>query len=305
MSCRTPLTKRDKHTKKLVLVPCGKCAHCRSVRASAWSFRLMQEEKRAYWAYFITLTYRNDNVPRSKNGFLEVSKVHLQLFFKRLRKMQSSKRYCKKVGVPYIEQSVKYYAVGEYGGKFKRPHYHVILFNASPELVERAWKLGHVHYGFVSGASVGYTMKYISKPWQPAHRNDDRTPVFSLMSKGLGECYLTANMIFWHKRNTVMAIRCYVTVDGKQIKMPRYYRDRLYSKDEKKAIAAQVKKDYAFDWDELQTDIVNYKKLGLYGYKKTDNLDKVQRAIPSKEERREYAAFAYDPGPDDVSGYSY
>jgi len=69
------------------------------------------------------------------------------------------------------------------------------MFNASAELIERAWSAGHVHYGYVAGASVGYTMKYISKPWQPAHRNDDRLAPFSLMSKGLGECYLTKNMI--------------------------------------------------------------------------------------------------------------
>lgn len=242
--CLAPVYHKQKNSKSYECYPCGTCSACISRRASAWSFRLMQEEKYAYSAYFITLTYNDKNVPRTRNGFLEIRKRDLQLFFKRLRKMQTSRRFCKKKGIPYIEQPLKYFAVGEYGGKLKRPHYHVILFNCSAELVEEAWKAGHVHYGYVSGASVGYTMKYMSKESKiPIHRNDDRTPEFSLMSKCLGECYLSANMIYYHKKNTLVGHRCFVTIEGKQIAMPRYYRDRLYSKDEKKVVAYFKKQD--------------------------------------------------------------
>lgn len=265
MSCQAPVYHKRKREKSYECFPCGKCPACRARRASAWSFRLMQEEKVAHSAYFLTLTYNEKNVPRTRNGFMEIHRRDLQLFFKRLRKMQSSKRYCKKAGVPYIQQPLKYYAVGEYGGRFKRPHYHVIMFNASAELIERAWTAGHVHYGYVAGASVGYTMKYISKPSKiPIHRNDDRTPEFSLMSKGLGESYLTRNMISWH--NVVVTQRCYVlTSDGKKVAMPRYYRDRLYSKDEKKYIAyfakqEQLRKELLITPEQLHNSIetINY-----------------------------------------------
>lgn len=246
--CITPIYHKEKGKKSYDVYPCGKCPACRSRRASSWSFRLMQEEKHAYSAYFITLTYAEKNVPRTRNNFMEIRRRDLQLFFKRLRKMQTSKRYCKKANVPYIEQPLKYFAVGEYGGRFKRPHYHAIMFNASAELIERAWKAGHVHYGDVSGPSVGYTMKYITKPTKiPVHRNDDRTPEFSLMSKGLGECYLSANMIYYHKKlnpNAIVADRCRVMcTDGSWIAMPRYYRDRLYSKEERKVISYYKKQD--------------------------------------------------------------
>lgn len=296
MSCKTPLTKRDKLTKKLILVPCNKCANCRARKVSEWSFRLMQEEKHAKWAYFITLTYNDKVLPYTRNGFRTVHKRDLQLFFKRLRKFQSSKRYCKKAGVPYIEQPIKYYGVGEYGGRFKRPHYHVILFNASPELVERAWTAGHVHYGFVSGASVGYTMKYIGKPSSvPIHRNDDRTPEFSLMSKGLGECYLTKNMIQWHNHSTsVVESRYHVMCNGVKIAMPRYYRERLYTKDDKNAIAFKIRQENnAFDWNELQSDIYNYKKLGLYGYK-NQNLEQTECSRSSEAIRKKSISIIND-----------
>lgn len=243
----------------------------------------MQEEKYARSAFFITLTYNNDNLPVTKNGFLEIRKRDLQNFFKRLRKAHSSK----KKNPQYYKQSIKYYAVGEYGGRFKRPHYHVILFNANVNLVELAWtnsnkvfkgkSMGQIHYGYVSGASVGYTMKYISKPSKiPIHRNDDRTPEFSLMSKGLGECYLTKAMIAYH--HYAMVQRAFVmTQDGKQLAMPRYYRDRIYSKDDKKAIAfltkqerelAELKISDKARRDMLETDVVNFKKLNRYGNNK-------------------------------------
>lgn len=191
-----------------VPVPCGKCPDCLKRRASAWSFRLMQEEKQSLNAHFITLTYDTKHVPITRNGFMSLSKRDLQLFLKRLRKV--SPRGIK----------IKYYAAGEYGGNTKRPHYHIILFNADLEKIQPSWQLGHVHYGTVSSASVGYTLKYISKPRKiPLHANDDRVPEFALMSKGLGENYMTPEMVKWHLDDA--SNRMYVnTVDGKKSQCP-------------------------------------------------------------------------------------
>lgn len=168
---------KDKMTKDEIHVPCGRCPECVSRRISAWSFRLMQEDKNSLSANFITLTYDTKHVPISRNGFMSLDKRDLQLFFKRLRKNQNTK------GNIY-NTPIKYYAVGEYGGTTNRPHYHLILFNASIELIQESWQKGQVHYGTVSGASIGYTLKYMSKPSRiPMHKNDDRIPEFSLMSK--------------------------------------------------------------------------------------------------------------------------
>jgi len=145
------------------------------------------------------------------------------------------------LGSPQISKRIKYYAAGEYGGKTKRPHYHIILFNAQPELVEMSWQLGSVHYGKVSGASVGYTLKYMSKPrCIPMHRNDDRQPEFSLMSKGLGENYLDEKMISWHLKDANN--RMYINLEeGKKAAMPRYYKDKIYSPGLRSEIAGYQK----------------------------------------------------------------
>lgn len=236
--CITPFYKRqdDKYTP----LPCGKCPECLARRTSGWSFRLMQEDKNSYNAYFITLTYDTKHIPISKNGFLSLQKRDLQLFFKRLRKSHSS--LYKKLQLPDISQRrIKYYAVGEYGTQRHRPHYHVILFNCFAELIHEAWRdpetkqsIGEIFYGTVTEASVGYTLKYMCKqPQKRKHARDDRTREFSLMSKRLGVSYLTDNMIRWHKNDLENRMYCNL-MDGKKIAMPRYYKEKIYTTQEEK-----------------------------------------------------------------------
>ena len=230
----TPFGVKNKFTDTTIPVPCGKCPACKKRRASAWSFRLMQEHKRCKTAYFITLTYDTAHVPITKNGFMDIRKRDIQLFFKRLRKDHEHPDNRLRFG------KICYYAVGEYGGRFKRPHYHVIIFNAVLELIQPAWNLGQIHYGEVSEASVGYTLKYISKTSKiPMHCNDVRTPEFSLMSKGIGDNYLTPEMVRWHNQSPDH-LYCQ-TADGKKISMPRYYKNKIYSEYKRKAYGAKAR----------------------------------------------------------------
>lgn len=230
-SCLKPFTVKQNHIEQIV--PCGKCPNCLKRRASAWSFRLMQEDKVSKSSAFITLTYDSKYVPITRVGYMEIRKRDLQLFFKRLRKAQWESGNVDKI---------KYYAVGEYGGKTMRPHYHIIFFNVDIKFIQDAWQLGNVHYGSISEASVGYTLKYITKPGKvPLHRNDDRIREFSLMSKGLGKSYLTDAMVKWHK--DIIEERMYCNLyDGKKVAMPRYYKEKIYSEDERKRISEAVAK---------------------------------------------------------------
>lgn len=235
--CLQPFQRKDQ-VGKSEACPCGKCVNCLKRRVSGWSFRLMQEYKRSTSGHFITLTYDTDNVPLTGRGFMSLSKRDVQLFFKRLRKAHTSE----------MELPIKYYAAGEYGGRTSRPHYHIILFNAKLELIQPAWNLGQLHYGTLTEASVGYTLKYIhKKPFTKKHANDDRQPEFALMSKGLGANYLTKAMVQWHKNH--MEDRQYLTIaDGKKIAMPRYYKLKIYDDDERSIIAdaAKVKAEKQF-----------------------------------------------------------
>lgn len=270
--CMNPFTLKEENGGHQV--PCGKCFNCKRRRASSWSVRLMKEYERSTSGYFITLTYDTRYVPITKKGFMSLNKKHLQTFFKRLRQWHGKNH-----------TSIKYYAVGEYGGKTFRPHYHIIIFNANIEFIEKSWSecvnkklalhrpLGEIHYGTLTEASVGYTLKYISKAKRiPLHANDDRIPEFSLMSKGLGSNYLTEKMVKWHKNNPEE--RIFVPLkDGKKAPMPRYFKQKIYDESEKERIA--------FHWKK-QSDLSNAKLVEVHG----DNLQSFKEQIYYNGQRK-------------------
>lgn len=200
-------------------------------------------------AYFVTLTYDGNHVPLTDKGYMTLHKPDVQKFIKRLRFTQFGSK----------QSTIKYYLCGEYGGKSFRPHYHIILFNADLSLLiglrdayfvdigtlqldgkvpynTVLWPYGHLTIGCVSDASVGYTLKYMHKPFRiPQHVNDDRVREFSCMSKGLGLSYLTDVMKAWHKAD--LTERMYLNVaDGKKCAMPRYYKNKLYTDEERQEI---------------------------------------------------------------------
>lgn len=216
-----------------VNVPCGKCGVCRKNKVDEWSFRLRQEYKDSYNGFFVTLTYAPAHVPRSANNFKTLSPGDLTNYFKRLRKWMNDD------GIDYGK--IKYYAVGEYGTQFERPHYHLIILNVSVDHLVEAWckidrgmsrtdvteSLGHVHIGTVTSDSIAYCVKYLDGGRiVPKHARDDRVREFSRMSNHIGAGYLTEEMIAWHKADLS---RNYIQ-DGKfKIALPKYYRNKNYS----------------------------------------------------------------------------
>lgn len=193
---------------------------------------------------------------------MTLEKRPFQLFMKRLRKIDDN-------------DTIRYYAVGEYGTKNKRPHYHAIMFNVKDEeSIYKAWMLdgkpiGGIHIGNVSGSSIAYTAKYIDKPSRvPEHKRDDRLPEFSLMSKGLGQKYLSEKIIDYHRNN--IGNNFVTLADGIKIAMPKYYRDKLFNDEEKRKqrviIQREVEKDnerrereyFAYNHGATQQDYQTY-----------------------------------------------
>lgn len=234
--CISPFTKRGES----IPLPCGKCHECLARRASGWAYRLLKEAEISNSAHFITLTYDSKFIPISANGYLSLRRSDVQLFLKRLRKSLTSQNY---------HEKIRYYAIGEYGDHTDRPHYHLIMYNLPRTLREpydsltRAWPLGTIHVGNITPASVAYTLKYISKGKKvPSFEFDDRETEKALMSKGMGLAYITPATKRFHKiQREDLTSRLYVPImDGKKIAMPRYYRNKIYTKAELAKIAVQM-----------------------------------------------------------------
>ncbi|AXH75186.1 MAG: replication initiator protein [Microviridae sp.] len=234
MKCYNPIT-TTKHTD----LPCGKCFACKLTRISDWCTRLHFEEMYSHSSYFITLTYNYANLKftsaraRQANA-ATLYKRDVQLFLKRLRKADAKNRSA----ANRRTHPIKFISAGEYGTRNKRPHYHLLIFNATQDGILNAWKrgdssMGHVHFGQVNTTTIGYTVGYIAEA--AARRTDVRISHYGLQlpfltySKGLGAAYITASSVRYHTASQNLIHRCYVMVDGKKKHMPRYYRNRIYS----------------------------------------------------------------------------
>jgi len=179
--------------------PCGKCMSCRVQRTQEWSIRLMHEKTDWDHSIFVTLTYSDEKLPTSG----KLQKSDLQKFLKRLRKSYQS--------------PIKYYASGEYGEKYGRPHYHLIIFGMSPEdqiTIEKAWNQGMVHIGTVTLESCRYVASYIQKKQNRTGNKEE--DLFSLQSRGLG--------LAWSGRNhSYLQDNEHITHKGISMSIPRYY----------------------------------------------------------------------------------
>lgn len=190
-------------------VPCGACIGCKQDHARGWSVRAYHESTQHAQSCFATLTYADPAPPK-------LCRPDLQKFFKRLRKR----------GVKF-----RYLAVGEYGGRTKRPHYHVLFFGQDflggavscgmgprsqnqyyvNERLTREWGLGHVVLAPAEPGSIFYTCGY------------------ALKNVGAGDSFMVSSRVpyighGWLSRYVDDVIRLgYVTIGGIRHSIPRSY----------------------------------------------------------------------------------
>lgn len=241
MQCPSPLSLEDpnaNHRSIRITVPCGKCGACLHNRRSDWSFRLKQEAKASKSLYFITLTYDDENIPYTDpdvNGVVlqNLKKKDVQNFLKRLRKHQSN----------ITDIKIRYYLVGEYGTKTSRPHYHLLAFNLCQQTLNEIHYLwgkstNTPHVGLISDASIHYVAKY---HLNPNKKPDGRQAEFALMSRrpGIGNTYIQLTTD-WHRENKYT----HIINNGYKQRMPKFYKDKIFSKEELQLLAEQNQEIY-------------------------------------------------------------
>lgn len=136
----------------LFRVPCRKCLGCLSDRRRSWTLRACHEASFYKKVSFITLTYRDECLPPT------LVRAHIQQFVKRLRS-HIAYRGGDKIRIFYR---------GEYGDKFGRPHFHIIIFGYEPpdlEVLYYITKRGKKIYHAVPGATPYSTSKELTELW--------------------------------------------------------------------------------------------------------------------------------------------
>lgn len=208
-----------------IRLPCGQCVGCRLERSRQWAMRCLHESKLYERNCFITLTYATEHLPA--NGSLVVR--DWQLFMKRFRKRFGPR--------------IRFYACGEYGENFGRPHYHACIFNfdfddkvleehnhrgeplySSPALSE-LWPQGRSRIGAVTFETAAYVARYVMKKITgdaaEAHYQG-RKPEFTVMSRrpGIGRGWYELYQGDVYPLDEVI-------INGKRVKPPRFY-DSIY-----------------------------------------------------------------------------
>lgn len=151
------------------------------------------------------------------------------------------------------EKNLRYFMCGEYGDTTHRPHYHAIIYGFFPrdarpfnkglfvsDFLSQVWPFGFHTVAKVEPACVSYVAGYVDKKMDES-RNvwmvEGVTPEYVAMSRGcsklgtggIGKAFFD---LYWRELYPInddgtFARNYALTVDGRKVKMPRYYDNLL------------------------------------------------------------------------------
>lgn len=222
---------REGYSDLPLTIACGQCIGCRLERSRRWAIRCVHEASLHEKNCFITLTYRDECMPELGTLVLD----DWQRFMKRLRKEFGA--------------GIRFFHCGEYGEKYKRPHYHACLFNFdfddrvlwsrrngfalyTSETLSRLWPSGFSTVGDVTFQSAAYVARYITK--KITGRN--AIGAYDIIDESTGEVlgeykaeYVTMSRRpgigrAWLERNYKEVYPSdFIVINGKKMKPPPFY----------------------------------------------------------------------------------
>ena len=110
---------------------------------------------------------------------------------------------------------------------------HGIVWTDEKEDIGKIWKYGKIWIGkYVSERTVNYIVKYVNKVDQK--HKEYNSKIYA--SKGIGRGYLERKDAQRNIYKTGETIETYKTREGIELALPIYYRNKLYSDDEKEKL---------------------------------------------------------------------
>jgi len=225
-----------------VAVGCQNCIECRKQRARGWQVRLLEDIKENKNGKFITLTFSNksiyelnkeiDEALEGYNRDNAIAKLGVRRFLERWRKEHG--------------KSLRHWLVTEIGHKgTENIHLHGIVWtDESADMVEQIWQYGYVWKGqmvrgrlvnYVNEATVNYMTKYITK--QDLQHRTFQARV--LTSPGIGRNYTESRDSKGNEYSGTKTNEAYRTRTGHKIAMPVYWRNKIYSDEEREKLWLQ------------------------------------------------------------------
>lgn len=214
------------HDYRALYVPvgCGKCIECRKQKARNWQVRLYEELKTNKKAYFVTLTFTNEDLKQlekecKSNDANTIATIAVRRFTERYRKL--------------YKKTIRHWLITELGQtETERIHLHGIIWTNHIEELQTLWKYGRTDVGtYCNNRTINYIVKYVTK-LDIKHKNFE-PKIFA--SKGIGKEFMNKDgkRIIYRGKET----HDYYTTDtGHKIQLPIYYRNKAYSEEEREKL---------------------------------------------------------------------
>ena len=230
---------RQRHIK----YPCGHCIGCRLDKEKQWTERCEYEQKKFVKSTMLTLTYDDLHLNFTENATEPtLIKEDFNKFIDRVTQASKTK-YGK-------EFRYKFFGTGEYGGIFRRPHYHVLFFGLDfiedKDLFKACWKLGQTDAKPIKQGGIRYVVDYFRKEMVSgdlAIEKYDKKGIerpFISHSQGLGRG------LYFENREQIKNTG-QLKIGQRQFTVPAYYRSLL--------------SDYESEQVYKQTDTLHKEKL--------------------------------------------
>lgn len=230
-------------------VPCGKCYDCRRELANQFVLRARSEFQHSVCAYFVTLTYNDDNI-RYYNPFdrvarrRELDKIsaygvkYFGMYKDFILSKDDAVRFCKSMQSAIKRYSpnllFRYALNGEYGLYTQRPHMHALiysplLFNLQDftKIIQSCWQFGNVTVSPVTPSRINYVAKHFMKTDVGSELQQEIAPIFqkrSTYNGGIGRDLVNDNSILINYYRDIN----YFKVGKYNIAIPRYIRKKLH-----------------------------------------------------------------------------
>ena len=289
---------------RYVEVPCGHCYECRRKKARDWGIRMQEELKQNREAIFFTGTFTDERIEHLSNKYnIEKENVNLiatkevRLFLERIRPNNKGK-------------SIRHWIVTEKGHtNTRRIHIHGIFWGNNRRdlslILKKCWTAGYSYQGtYVSAKTINYIVKYMTKTDLD---NPDFTGIV-LASPGLGakfvESYNAKRCKYVVPDGFKKTIETYKYRDGREAYLPKYYRDKIYTEEQRELLWIQKmeegcsfvmgeKIDTSTDegqkmYDKLKVEF--YRPLCIRVHKDDPELWERQKAFRRHEREANYAA---------------
>lgn len=219
----------------MVPVGCGKCMECKKQKSREWQVRLTEEIRHDKKGKFVTLTFSNESIVELSKEINGIEGYNLDNEIATLATRRFLERWRKK-----YKKSVKHWLVTELGGNgTENIHMHGIIWtNESAKTINKIWKYGYTwvgdknNGGYVNEKTINYIIKYVNKTDKKHKEYNSKI----LTSAGIGKKYTERKDIENNKYKENKTEERYTTRSGIKIAMPIYYRNKIYTEEEKEKL---------------------------------------------------------------------